>query len=91
MGSVNELNLISSGLFFIVSGFWGKPWVQYYNLDRSFDNTPFAYSLTTHKAQGSSIDHVFLATYDLRGCPDLQKIQYTAFTRAVNKVWIPLL
>lgn len=69
----------------------GKLWVQYYNLDRSFDNTPFAYSLTTHKAQGSSIDHVFLATYDLRGCPDLQKIQYTAFTRAVNKVWTPLL
>lgn len=64
-------------------------WYEYQTLAKTFDNTPFAYAITTHKAQGSSIDNVFLATYDLKGCPDLQKIQYTAVTRTKSKLWIP--
>lgn len=47
-------------------------------------------SHNTHKAQGSSIDYVFLDTEDLPGCPDLQKILYTALTRAKIRVFIPI-
>ncbi|MEO0837114.1 MAG: AAA family ATPase [Cyanobacteria bacterium J06642_3] len=55
-----------------------KQWHQYFDLSRTFDDVTYAYSLTVHKAQGSSIDHVFLDTEDIQSCPDLQKILYYA-------------
>jgi ATP-dependent exoDNAse (exonuclease V) alpha subunit len=67
-----------------------KQWNKYFDLSRTFDDVTYAYSLTVHKAQGSSIDYVFLDTEDLQGCPDLQKMLYTALTRAKNRVYIPL-
>lgn len=67
-----------------------KQWHKYFDLSRTFDDVTYAYSLTVHKAQGSSINYVFLDTEDLQGCPDLQKILYTALTRAKIRVFIPL-
>ena len=66
-----------------------KQWQKYFDLSRTFDDITYAYSLTVHKAQGSGIDYVFLDTEDLYGCPDLQKILYTALTRAKMRVFIP--
>ncbi|MDJ0689664.1 MAG: ATP-binding domain-containing protein [Xenococcaceae cyanobacterium MO_188.B32] len=50
---------------------------------------PYAYAITTHKAQGSTVDHAFVDATDMKGCPDLQKILYTALTRAKDRVFIP--
>lgn len=66
-----------------------KQWNKYFDLSRTFDDVTYAYSLTVHKAQGSGIDYVFLDTEDMQGCPDLQKMLYTALTRAKNRVYIP--
>jgi DNA replication protein DnaC len=65
-----------------------KKWADLLNLDKSFDYCPFAYALTTHKAQGSSIEHIFLDLQDMRGCVDLQKMLYTALTRAKIRAYI---
>ena len=67
-----------------------KQWNKYFDLSRTFDDVTYAYSLTVHKAQGSGIDYVFLDTEDMQGCPDLQKMLYTALTRAKNRVYIPV-
>ena len=67
-----------------------KQWNKYFDLSRTFDDVTYAYSLTVHKAQGSGIDYVFLDTEDMQGCPDLQKMLYTALTRAKVRVFIPV-
>ena len=66
-----------------------KQWNRYFDLSRMFDDVTYAYGLTVHKAQGSSIDYVFLDTEDMRSCPDLQKMLYTALTRAKVRAFIP--
>ena len=66
-----------------------KRWRQYYDTLKSFDNLPYAYAITTHKAQGSSINCIFPDIADMRPCPDLQKILYTALTRARIQAFIP--
>ena len=66
-----------------------KVWGQYYDAMKSFDTLPHAYAITTHKAQGSSINYAFVDVPDMRGCPDLQKILYTALTRAKTQAFIP--
>ena len=66
-----------------------KRWRQYYDTLKSFDNLPYAYAITTHKAQGSSINYIFPDIADMRPCPDLQKILYTALTRAKIQAFIP--
>ncbi len=66
-----------------------KKWKQYYYYLKLYDNMPFAYAITTHKAQGSSIDYCFVDVADMRHCPDLQKILYTALTRAKKTAFIP--
>ena len=65
-----------------------KEWYKAADLDKAYDYCPYAYCLTTHKAQGSSIDYVFLHTRDMRGCPDLQKLQYTGLTRTKIKAYV---
>ena len=65
-----------------------KQWSDYYDLSRMFDDVTYAYALTTHKAQGSTIDYVFLDVADMRGSSDRQKLLYTALTRASTKVLI---
>ncbi len=67
-----------------------KQWSNFFDLSRMFDDIAYAYALTTHKAQGSTIDYVFLDVADMRGSSDRQKLQYTALTRARKQVLIPL-
>ena len=66
-----------------------KQWQYYFDLSRMFDDVGYAYALTTHKAQGSTIDYVFLDVNDMRGCGDRQKLLYTAITRAKKQALIP--
>lgn len=68
---------------------WMKSWKKYYDVLKSFDNVPYSYAITTHKAQGSSINYIFPDIADMRPCPDLQKILYTALTRARIQAFIP--
>lgn len=65
-----------------------KRWDDYFTLSRMFDDVGYAYALTTHKAQGSTIDHVFLDINDMRGSSDRQKLLYTALTRAKQQALI---
>ncbi len=65
-----------------------KIWNRYYFLEKQYDYCSCAYAITTHKAQGSSINNVFLYVQDMGKCWDLQKIQYTALTRAKSSVFI---
>ncbi len=65
-----------------------KQWSYYFDLSRMFDDVGYAYALTTHKAQGSTIDYVFLDVNDMRGCSDRQKLLYTALTRAKQQALI---
>ncbi len=65
-----------------------KRWAMFYELDGLFDNVSYAYALTCHKAQGSSLDYVFLAVNDLHYCPDLQKILYTGLTRTKKTCFV---
>lgn len=57
-------------------------WKLFYELEKLFDNATYAYCLTCHKAQGSSIDHVFLYAREMVRCAEKQQILYTALTRA---------
>ena len=66
-----------------------KQWSYYFDLSRMFDDVGYAYALTTHKAQGSTIDYVFLDVNDMRGCSERQKLLYTALTRAKKQALIP--
>jgi AAA domain/UvrD-like helicase C-terminal domain len=65
-----------------------KEWYKAADLDKAYDYCPYAYCLTIHKAQGSSIDRVFLHAQDLRGSSDLQKLQYTGLTRTKVKAYV---
>lgn len=67
-----------------------KKWDQYLSLDKSYDYCPYAYALTTHKAQGSSIEYIFLDARDIKPSSDRQKLQYTALTRARKRAYIPV-
>jgi phage/plasmid-associated DNA primase len=90
--SALKMSKIKSEIQTKIKNFHGNKktqWEQFFNLQKSFDNVSLAYALTTHKAQGSSINNVFIDVMDLKGCPDLQKIQYTACTRAVDTLWVP--
>ncbi|MDJ0724446.1 MAG: AAA family ATPase [Prochloraceae cyanobacterium] len=68
----------------------GKRWRDYMNLSKRFDNISFAYALTTHKAQGSSIEYTFIDYNDLYRCHDRSQILYTALTRAKQRAFISL-
>ena len=67
-----------------------KRWKQYYYWLKLYDNVPYSYAITTHKSQGSSINYIFLDLIDMGKCPDLQKILYTALTRAKQQAFIPV-
>lgn len=66
-----------------------KKWRDYTVLSKSYDYLSYSYAVTTHKAQGSSIDYTFIDVNDFRGCSDLRKMQYTALTRAKKRAYIP--
>jgi hypothetical protein len=66
----------------------GSLWESFYDLKKLFDDVTFAYCLTAHKSQGSSIENVILDLSDLGRCRDKQQIIYTALTRAKQKAFI---
>jgi hypothetical protein len=65
-----------------------KQWSAYFDLSRTFDDIGYGYALTTHKAQGSSIEHVFLDAVDMKHSGDRQKLLYTALTRTKKQAFI---
>lgn len=65
-----------------------KRWQLYFDLSRMFDDMTYAFGLTVHRSQGSTIDYVFLDASDLRGCRDLAQLQYTALTRARKQLFV---
>ena len=60
----------------------GALWGQWHQLKKTFDDVDFAYAITTHKAQGSTYDAVYLDLPDLCKCRDTERITYTALTRS---------
>ena len=75
----NSLKLYTEQIKYLASK---KQWSYYFDLSRMFDDVGYAYALTTHKAQGSTIDYVFLDVNDMRGCSQRHSLLYTALTRA---------
>jgi len=68
-----------------------KSWVDYYNFLRKYADVSFAYSITAHKAQGSTYDTVFLMEDDIDvnwKTVEKNRIKYTAYTRASRKIYI---
>jgi AAA domain/UvrD-like helicase C-terminal domain len=60
----------------------GGLWGRWHQLTKTFDDVSFAYALTTHKAQGSTYDSIYLDVPDLLKCRDKNRIVYTALTRS---------
>lgn len=66
-------------------------WVMYYNMMKWTDNVSYNYAITVHKSQGSTYDNVILLEEDLdfnRKTIERNRIKYTAYTRAKNRVYI---
>jgi ATP-dependent exoDNAse (exonuclease V) alpha subunit len=63
-------------------------WFQFYDRLKWYDDIAHAMSITTHSAQGSSVDTVFLYAHEMRWCEEKQQILYTALTRARKKVYV---
>ena len=81
----NSLKLYEEQIKYFASK---KQWQYYFDLSRMFDDVGYAYALTTHKAQGSTIDYVFLDVNDMKRCSERQKLLYTALTRAKQQALI---
>jgi exodeoxyribonuclease V len=67
-----------------------RAWPKYYQFLRSFADVAYNYSLTCHKCQGSTYRNVFVAEDDLnmnRNIRERNRIKYTAFTRASEKLY----
>jgi AAA domain/UvrD-like helicase C-terminal domain len=57
-------------------------WGAWHTLKKTFDDITYAYAITTHKAQGSTYDAVWLDLPDISKCRDIKRITYTALTRS---------
>lgn len=86
--------------------FASKKWGEYYSMIGSFTSPidiyyenrlirkksfDYGYASTTHKAQGSSINNVFIDMKDVLKCRDkeeLRQLQYVAVSRAKSNVFI---
>jgi hypothetical protein len=77
----------------------GKPvhnrhevWQEYYDFINSFCYVNYSYAMTIHKAQGSTIDNVYVVEKDINICNwdilQRNKLKYTAFTRAAKNLHI---
>lgn len=66
-------------------------WVNYYNFLRKFADVKFSYAITAHKSQGSTYKNVFIMEDDIEinhKIYERNRIKYTAYTRASNKIYI---
>ena len=65
-----------------------KEWRTFYFYSKRYDDIAYAYAITTHKAQGSTIHRVYIDVRDMGGANELQQLQYTALTRAAECAYI---
>lgn len=65
-----------------------RKWEAYYELKERFTQVDYAYATTTHKAQGSTFDTVFVDYRDLQACrgPEQQALLYVAVTRPARRL-----
>jgi hypothetical protein len=68
-----------------------KQYANAFYLSKFFDAVVYGYALTVHRAQGSTINNVFLDWKDIsKNRKDLTRMTYTALTRASENVYISL-
>ena len=68
-----------------------KSWLVYYNFLRRYADVIYAYSITAHKAQGSTYDTVFLLEDDIDmnyNIIERNRIKYTSYTRSSRKLYV---
>jgi hypothetical protein len=68
-----------------------KSWLVYYNFLRRYADVIYAYSITSHKAQGSTYDTVFLLEDDIDlnyNIVERNRIKYTSYTRSSRKLYV---
>ena len=68
-----------------------KSWLVYYNFLRRYSDVIYAYSITAHKAQGSTYDTVFLLEDDIDmnyNIIERNRIKYTSYTRSSRKLYV---
>lgn len=68
-----------------------KSWIVYYNFLRRYADVMYGYSITSHKAQGSTYDTVFLLEDDIDvnwNIIERNRIKYTAYTRSSRKLYV---
>lgn len=67
-------------------------WQEFYDFINSFCYVNYSYAMTIHKAQGSTIDNVYVVEKDINICDwdilQRNKLKYTAFTRAAKNLHI---
>jgi exodeoxyribonuclease-5 len=69
-----------------------EAWSNYYDFVNSFCYVNYTYAMTVHKAQGSTIDNVYVVENDINRLDwdivERNKLKYTAFTRASKNLHI---
>ena len=68
-----------------------EAWEPYKKLKGYYLWVDYIYSMTTHKAQGTTVQNVFVVERDMDLNPDVEernKLKYTAFTRAAKQLHI---
>lgn len=68
-----------------------RSWISYYKFIRIFADVSFGYSITAHKAQGSTYDTTFVLEDDIDmnlNVVERNRIKYTAYTRSSRKVYV---
>ena len=63
---------------------WGK---LYASVREMIFITGSALSMTTHKAQGTGVEYVFVDSRDMGG-DEVKELRYTAASRAIKKVTV---
>jgi len=90
--SLKEYNEILAELKqMAITGRNPKLWGLYYDVVKWSDDVTYNYAITAHKSQGSTYENVFLIEGDLdknRKIVERNRIKYTAYTRASDKLYI---
>lgn len=68
-------------------------WKKFYRFKETFANISYGYAVTSHKAQGSGFDNVYVFEDDIMGVrtttfKEKQQCMYTAITRSIQKCTI---
>ena len=67
-------------------------WKQYYDLKNKYMTVKYAYAMTVHSAQGSTIKHVFVQESDMnkltKNFIERNKLKYVAITRSAQDLYI---